>query len=170
MVTKENKKPTNRQTWIFLAVVTVLAIILVFSGKKDDPNNQEPQTNEAGGNVLTQEEAEDYCQDANLIGTYFDLNKIDILANPFNADQPSAPYDSKNFGYDKDKNSIVHLIWTGWDRTTEEKLMFHCYISGKDKDSITLHHLSATDSSGTRADLYGDLNFTKYDKDGNEIE
>lgn len=170
MVEKNTKKLSKDQIYILIGVVAVLIIGVVIFQNNNKKEDEEPQLNKAGGYTLSQDDAENYCQDANLIGNYFDLSKIDVLASPMEADQPNNQYFPEDFGYDKDKNSIVHIIWRGWDKTADESLLFHCYVSGKDKDTAKLHNLSVVDAKGTKVDLYGDLNFTKYDKDGKEIK
>lgn len=171
MIKKADKKISKDQLYTLIgALVVVIIGIVIFQNNNNKQPDEEAQANKAGGYTLTQEEAENYCQDANLIGNYFDLNKIDVLASPLKADQPANQYFPEDFGYDKDKNSIIHLIWRGWDETTDESLLFHCYVSGGSKDSIKLHNLSVVDANGTKVDLYGDLNFTKYNKDGEEIK
>lgn len=124
-------------------------------------------TNEAGGYTLSEAEAKSYCQDPTLIAKYLNLEKIDILASPFKVDQPGNSYNADAFGYDKNGNSIVYVTWKGWDKTSEEAVTFSCYVSGPNKDAITLYNLRASEYySGQDTYLYGDEKFDHYDKDG----
>ena len=172
-----NTKPEDKKYIIIGGVVcAIIAVVAMFASNQNRPGETdinaetEVTTNQAGGYTLTQGEAEDYCQDAGLISQYLNLEKVDIYASAFKADQPQNSYIADAFGYDKDGNSIVFVTWKGWDKTADEAITFRCYVSGKDKNSITLHMLHASENySGQDVYLYGSENFDHYDKDGNLI-
>lgn len=179
MATQPTNNNDNKKYIIIGCIVCVIVVCVIgyFNSKKPDQTETEKtteteqvQTNEAGGYTLTQIEAEEYCQDANLISQYFNLQKIDIYASAFKVDQPKNAYVPDMFAYDKDGNSIVYVTWKGWDKTTDEAIDFSCYVSGSDKNSITLHMLRVIDyQSGQEAYLYGDGHLEQYDKNGELI-
>lgn len=169
------QKKDNKKIMIIGSVAIFIVLVIIFgnSGKNQEiaevqtPTEPTVSKNEAGGYTLTEDEAKEYCQDPNLISKYLNLQKIDILASPFKVDQPGNSYNADSFGYDKNGNSIVYVTWKGWDKTSEEAITFSCYVSGPNKDAITLYNLRASEYySGQDTYLYGDEKFDHYDKDG----
>lgn len=156
---------------LICAIIAVIVMFIVNNNKPaEEITNSEPTYNKAGGYTLTEEEVANYCQDPNLIAKYLNLQKVDIIASPFKADQPNLHYVTEAFGYDKDGNTLVYYTWKGWDKTAEEAITFSCYVSGPNKDSITLHNLRASEYySNEDVYLYGSEKFDHYDENGELI-
>ena len=176
-------KPIYKKWWFWAIVVVALILIFALIGgwkpeQQPASNEQntsesnttestisessESTTNEIGGHILTQDEAEEKCQDAGIIGNYLDLSKISIVSilnyNP--------QFVAEASGYDQDKNSIALFRWNGKDKDTDEQITFICWVSGTDSDNITIHNLAMSEGD-TRLDLIGTQGFASYDKEGN---
>lgn len=112
---------------------------------------------------VSQDAAEQFCQDANLLNKYVDSSKIStIYITNYNVRYTDSG------SYDKNGNPIWFFQWNGKNKSTDEAARFSCWISGSGDSSsdITLHWLSL---SGL--DLYGSAGgFDSYREDGTKIE
>lgn len=106
--------------------------------------------------TVSEDAAEHFCQDANLLNKYIDRNKIStIYVTNYNKRY------TDSYSYDKNGNVIKFLQWNGKNKSTSEPVSFSCWVSGSSDDDITLHWLSLDG-----IDLYGQAGFEQYREDG----
>lgn len=177
-VSRRAKEKTSKKSlvkdWRFWAAVVGLLIIVGVAGqgtdKKETENSSGSTSESEVPEGLSEADISNYCQHPFLIQRFLNLEKINIIASPFKASQPS-PQLSSGGAYDVDGNKIWVYSWKGWDKIAEEAITFWCYVSGPNSDSITLHWLRASEYySGQDVDLYGSRNYPRYTRDGEKIE
>lgn len=143
---------------IAAVVILVIGIIILGSSKKEDTNKTEKSDEVKTANVVDEDFAEEYCQDAKFYGsTLNNYSLIDVW------DYNKQFIESGS--YDKDGNTIYMLRWNGKNKITDRRATFVCYISGSDQDHVTMHYLGIDDVA-----LQGRHDFQGYTKDGQPEE
>ncbi len=130
---------------------------------KEEAQAQEKQAEQKTASRLSDDIVEQECQDAKyyMQSSYY-KNTVKSLISISNY----------NFGvyedaYDKDGNRMLMARWNGNDKN-KNAITFVCYISGSDKDNLTVHWIS-----GNNVDIWkseADLMYNTYDKNGNKLQ
>lgn len=109
--------------------------------------------------TIDESEAEQYCQDANLLGKYIDLNNYKVIS----VLDYNKQYGAFGGWYDGDGKDILYLRWNGKNKVTDSPVRFDCWISGTN-DKIQLHRLVIDDNT-----VFDIAPTTVVDKDGNHM-
>jgi len=130
---------------------------------KEEAQAQEKQAEKKTASRLSDSIAEQECQDAKyyMQSSYYNNNVKDIIS-----------ISNYNFGvyedaYDKDGNRMLMVRWNGKDKS-KNIITFVCYISGSDKDNLTVPWIS-----GNNVDIWkseADLMYNTYDENGNKLQ
>ncbi|MCR5700127.1 MAG: cell envelope integrity protein TolA [Candidatus Saccharibacteria bacterium] len=130
---------------------------------KEEAQAQEKQAEQKTASRLPDDIVEQECQDAKYyIQSSYYKNTVKSLISISNY----------NFGvyedaYDKDGDRILMARWNGNDKN-KNAITFVCYISGSDKDNLTVHWIS-----GNNVDIWkseADLMYNTYDENGNKLQ
>lgn len=134
MSEKQTNKP-NPVGGFIIIVVIIVALVMIFSGggDKDNANNDTAKSGNSS-QTISEDAAEEYCQDHALLSKYLDMDKVDVI-NAANYNMHYSEYGES----DKDGNPIMVLQWNG--KVNDESTLFICTISGK-KGDIKLEQLS----------------------------
>ncbi len=160
MVKKEYKDLSKKEKiigWSALAVVVLIIIAMVSGGGEKIDSETGSDVQKIEGTNLSKNAVETACQDAKY-GVNDGYKPIDMLDYNFN---------TYEYAYDKDGNSIIIAEWNGKKEDTDEGVKFQCYVSGKDDKDITIHYIRAGGQDVWKK--MTDLNFDSYDKDGNPV-
>lgn len=150
---KKSKAPIYKKWWFWAVIIFVIIIGASTNFTKDRTNNEdnssettstssEAQGENENAKELSQNDAETYCQDANLLQKYLNLKNVKIL------DIWGAPtqYNPITGWVDSDGNTIYSLVWHGKNTITNDTIYFNCVVSGQE-DNIRLHYLSINDEA-----------------------
>lgn len=156
---KKHKKPliiAGVAYLVLMFAVLIWAVSFVFSDSDNDTSYQAPSEDysqttpenipvekdeaiqpQKTRHAVSEDAAEQFCQDAGLLNGYIDNNKIStIYITNYNKRY------TDSFSYDKDGNSIKFLQWNGKSKSSGEPVGFSCWISGSSDTDITLHRLT----------------------------
>lgn len=103
--------------------------------------------------AVSEDAAEQFCQDAGLLNGFIDSSKIStIYVTNYNKRY------NDSFTYDKDGNSIKFFQWNGKYKSSGEPVGFSCWISGSSDTDITLHRLTIDGNTvlGETFESYGE--------------
>ena len=151
------RKNNDRANFIIgLVAVIIIGVVVTVNVIRGNLEKQN-KTKQEETVVLTSNDVENYCQDANLIGKYIDLSKINIYRV---LDQNEKTYENYYDYVDSDGNKIWENSWNGKYKDTGNSIRFNCWVSGKNKDTIKLHYLEIDGMS-----LYDTRSSTVYDAD-----
>lgn len=153
---EENKPKNKMKTWQKVLVgCCFLFFAIVFIAVLASSNKQEADENSG----ISQEMISDYCTNANITGKYIP----DYIKTVKIGGSPSQSGDFEGW-YDRDKNMIKYYRWSGENKNTDKEVRFDCWVSGTDKDKLTLHRLSVDGN-----DLFNTTSLTVFDEHGNRI-
>lgn len=158
-------KPTGNTKLKRIALILILATVGIFilgaigRGSKTGDENESQEPDKAADEGMTQQLAEEVCQDEAIIKTASLSDKITVVTLSYN------PYYSDNQGYDVDGNKIVSLTWSGKNKTTDKEVSFTCIVGGKNKDDAKIYYLAMGGVT-----LLGSLDYDSYRQDGTKIE
>lgn len=139
MSSKSKIKSVAKWTLIVVGAFFVLVIIIGIATsksdtKKSDTNTQKPAET-TKSDTISQSAAENYCEDAGLLGKYVDISNTSIVTLSYK------PYYSDSGMKTSAGSPIYTLQWNGKDKSTDDSVLFVCEVSGTDK-SITLNSLA----------------------------
>ena len=106
---------------IFILLIITIGILNPTHDPKPTKTNTSQENNVAN---VTKIEAENACQDANLLKQYIDLDKISIVTTSYN------PY----FGDDGSGNAL--LQWSGENKDTGSKVLFVCTVAKENGKAV----------------------------------
>ena len=178
---KKHKKPlfiAGAAYLVLMFAVVIWAVSFVFSESDNDTSYQAPsenysQTTTASDTenipipvekeeatqsqktryAVSEDAAEQFCQDAGLLNGFIDSSKIStIYVTNYNKRY------NDSFTYDKDGNSIKFFQWNGKYKSSGEPVGFSCWISGSSDTDITLHRLTIDGNTvlGETFESYGE--------------
>lgn len=166
MATADGKTPFYKKWWFWLIIVVVIIGAAGAGGSQKTGNMNKTEdeviSDESTANPVTtpkpidKDVIENECTDAK-----YGINK-DGFSPIYISDYNFQTYD---YAYTEDGDTITLAEWNG--KHNGEKVIFHCYISGKDSDNLDVYWISADG-----VDLWKDeatLNSASYNKDGNPI-
>lgn len=157
MVKKEYKDLSKKEKiigWTVLAFIAIVVIAAVSGGSAEKENSENVETNLIQGTNISKDAVENACTDAKY-GINDEYDPIDALNYEFN---------SYDYAYDKDGNSIILSEWNGKKKDSDESVKFQCYVSGADDDSISVIYIRAGGKDIWKS--MNDLYYHSYDKDG----
>lgn len=133
---KSRRRSLNKKILIGVGIFIILFIIIGAIGSGSNKNTTtKTSTPVMVSNKVSQSAAENYCQDAGLLGKYIDTKTTDIVTLSYNPQYVDSGTKATN------GDEIWDLQWTGKNKSTGEGVGFVCMVSGTDK-SITLHDLA----------------------------
>jgi len=150
----DSKKPIYKKWWFWVVVIFVVIVATASSDGSKNTNTDVDNPDEAvkeevidDGNI-SEHDAELFCQDANLLGKFLELDRISVIKmTDYNLQYVDGG------ASDADGTPIKLLSWNGKYKENDETIRFSCWVSGK-KDDIKLMYLSVNNIS-----LYGSLDF-----------
>ncbi|HEY5442277.1 MAG TPA: hypothetical protein VIJ68_01950 [Candidatus Saccharimonadales bacterium] len=140
---KNNKNQQGFIIPLILLIIVVVVIVSITHHKKPvahSTKNTSGTSSVADKKTLDQNAAENYCQDAALLQKYINIKTTSIVTLSYNPQYN----DSGSHAANGDK--IYSLQWDGKNKTTGDKILFVCDVSGTDK-KITLHNLAIDGTS-----------------------